>query len=141
MHICIMNGPNLNLLGKREVEIYGDQQFETYMAVLKKQYPTLKLSYFQSNVEGELINHIQSLMENCQGLVLNAASYTHTSVGISDALAAVQIPTIEVHISNIYARETFRQQSLTAKNCIGVITGLGLSGYDLAIQYLLKNTL
>jgi 3-dehydroquinate dehydratase-2 len=138
MHICIINGPNLNLLGKRETDIYGNQPFEGYFKTLEESFSKVELSYFQSNIEGELIDHIQKLMKNCDGIVINAAAYSHTSVGIADALAAVQLPTVEVHISNVHAREAYRQQLLTAANCLGVISGLGLMGYELALRYLIN---
>lgn len=135
MKIAIINGPNLNLLGKRETTIYGSDRFEDFFERLQADHKEVALTYFQSNIEGELIDHIQQCAGKCQGIILNAASYSHTSVGIGDAIAAVAIPTVEVHISNIYAREEFRHVSLTARNCVGVISGLGLQGYELALKY------
>ena len=136
MHqIAIINGPNLNLLGTRETDVYGNQSFEDYLIILKEKFPNVTISYFQSNVEGELINHIQHCKEGFDGIVLNGAAYTHTSIGMADAIAAIDIPVIEVHISNIYAREQERQNSFTAAKCIGCIAGLGLNGYAHAIQH------
>lgn len=136
MTICIINGPNLNLLGKREKDIYGDQDFESYFGYLKKKYPDVNLEYFQSNVEGELINYLHQKGFSAEGIILNAGGYTHTSVAISDAIAAIKTPVIEVHISNIFSREEYRHISLLSKNCKGVICGLGLNVYELAIVYL-----
>lgn len=138
MKFAIINGPNLNLLGVREKNIYGNESFDSYMESLKKDWPSLELEYFQSNVEGELINKLQQVGFDFDGVILNAGGYTHTSVALSDAIAAIKAPVIEVHISNIHARENFRHQSLTGKNCIGIIAGLGLAGYSLALQYLVK---
>jgi 3-dehydroquinate dehydratase-2 len=134
MKIIIINGPNLNLLGKREPEIYGNQTFETYFESLKSKYPTIELSYYQSNIEGELINKLQEVGFDHHGIVLNAAAYTHTSIAIADAIKAIKTPVIEVHISNIHARESFRQHSYIAANAKGTIVGLGLQGYELAIK-------
>lgn len=134
MKIVIINGPNLNLLGKREPEIYGTQNFEDYFKALQKQYPTVELAYFQSNIEGEIINKLHEVGFSANGIILNAGGYTHTSVAIADAISAIKTPVVEVHISNIYAREEYRHVSLTAKNAIGVITGFGLKGYDMAIE-------
>jgi 3-dehydroquinate dehydratase-2 len=139
MKIAIINGPNLNLLGKREPSIYGHEAFEDFFTRLQSEHPSAELTYFQSNVEGEIINKIHEFEQTYDGIILNAASYSHTSVGISDAIAAISIPTVEVHISNIYARETYRHHSITGKNCVGVITGLGLKGYELALNYLLMS--
>ena len=136
MKIIIINGPNLNLLGKREPEIYGSKGFDTHINELKKKYSSLNLEYYQSNVEGELVNKLQEVGFEYEGVVLNAGAYTHTSIAISDAIAAIKTPVIEVHISNIYAREEFRHKSLISANCIGMISGLGLSGYSLAIDHL-----
>ena len=133
--LLILNGPNLNLLGKREPEIYGSQSFEDYLLELKKDFPAVDFSYFQSNVEGEIINELQKADENFEGIIFNGGGYTHTSVAIADAIAAIKTPVIEVHISNIYAREEFRQTSLSAKNCVGLISGLGLQGYRHAINH------
>lgn len=138
MKILIVNGPNLNLLGKREPEIYGATSFEEYLSELKSDFKEIELDYYQSNVEGELINKIQEVGFSYHGIVLNGGAYTHTSVAIADAIAAIETPVIEVHISNIYAREEYRHTSLTGKNCVGVITGLGLNGYRLAIEHFSK---
>ena len=132
--IMIINGPNLNLLGTREVNIYGNISFESYLQNLKKKYSKVDIDFFQSNIEGELINKIQEVGFSYDGIVLNAAAYTHTSVGISDSIAAVSSPVIEVHISNIHAREEFRSRSLISKNVKGIICGFGLKSYDLAID-------
>jgi 3-dehydroquinate dehydratase-2 len=134
MKIIIINGPNLNLLGKREPEIYGDQNFEDYINFLKEKFPTLELEYYQSNVEGELINKLQDSGFSYDGIVLNAAAYTHTSIGIGDAVKAITTPVIEVHISNTFAREDFRHQSFISPNAKGVILGFGLKSYELALQ-------
>lgn len=133
MKIHILNGPNLNLLGKREPEIYGTQSFEEYLEHLKASFPNISFSYFQSNVEGELINDLQKAGFEADGIIFNAGGYTHTSVAIADAVAAINSPVIEVHISNVYAREEYRQHSLMAKHCQGVIAGLGLDSYRLAV--------
>lgn len=134
--ITIINGPNLNLLGKREVSVYGNESFEDFFEDLKKSYPDVELSYLQSNVEGTIIDFLQQ--ENGKdGIVLNAAGYTHTSVSIADAVRAIDSPVVEVHISNIFAREEFRHTSLIAPHCKGSIIGLGLNGYKLAIDALL----
>ena len=134
--ITIINGPNLNLLGKREVLVYGNESFEDFFENLKKSYPEVELKYLQSNVEGTIIDFLQQ--ENGKdGIVLNAAGYTHTSVSIADAVRAIDSPVIEVHISNIFAREEFRHTSLIAPHCKGSIIGLGLNGYKLAIDALL----
>jgi len=130
----IINGPNLNLLGKREPEIYGNQTFEDYMEKLRQKFPEISLEYFQSNIEGELIDKIQEVGFSYDGIILNAAAYTHTSVGIGDAVKAVETPAIEVHISNTFAREEFRHQSYISPAAKGVILGFGLQSYDLAIQ-------
>jgi len=137
MKIQIINGPNLNLLGVREKSIYGDASFESYFEQLKIQYSILDLAYFQSNVEGEIINKLHEVGFSFDGIILNAGGYTHTSVAIADAIAAIKTPVVEVHISNIYAREEFRHTSLTGKNCKGVLTGFGMNGYRLAIESLL----
>ena len=134
MKIIIINGPNLNLLGKREPEIYGHQTFEDYFSVLKNKYLSLELDYFQSNIEGELISKIQEVGFTYDGILLNAAAYTHTSIGIGDAVKAISTPVIEVHISNTFNRETFRHQSFISANAKGVIIGFGLNSYDLALQ-------
>lgn len=134
MKIHIINGPNLNLLGKREPEIYGKMTFKDYFTELQFKYKSVEISYFQSNTEGELISEIQEADNNVDGIILNAAAYTHTSIGIADAVKAIETPVIEVHISNIYAREEFRKKSYISPNVIGVIAGFGLKSYDLAIQ-------
>ena len=132
--IMIINGPNLNLLGTREVDIYGNISFESYLKNLKKKYSKVDIDFFQSNIEGELIDKIQEVGFSYDGIVLNAAAYTHTSVGISDSIAAISSPVIEVHISNIHTREEFRSKSLISKNVKGIICGFGLKSYDLAID-------
>ena len=136
MKIRIINGPNLNLLGNRQPEIYGGQSFEDYLAVLKEKYPAVTFSYVQSNIEGELINAIQEGNLEVDAVILNAAAYTHTSVGIGDAVAAIDIPVIEVHISNTFNRESFRHQSYISKYARGVILGFGLQSYALATESL-----
>lgn len=138
MKIQIINGPNLNLLGKREPSVYGNVGFETQLEALRLKFPEINLHYFQSNIEGELINKLHEVGFEFDGIILNAGGYTHTSVAIADAIAAIQTPVVEVHISNIYARESFRHVSLTGKNCKGVLTGFGLDGYRLAIEGLLN---
>jgi 3-dehydroquinate dehydratase-2 len=134
MKIQIINGPNLNLLGKREPGVYGNTSFEEYLVGLTARFPNLDLNYYQSNVEGEIINKLHEVGFSFDGIILNAGGYTHTSVAIADAIAAIQSPVIEVHVSNIYARESYRHVSLTGKNCKGVLTGFGLDGYRLAIE-------
>jgi len=136
MKIAIINGPNLNLLGKREPEIYGSQTFEEYFGELKKTFPDIQLIYFQSNSQGELVSKIQEYGFELDGIVLNAGAYTHTSVAMRDAITAVPAPVVEVHISNIHARETFRHHSYLSAVCVGGIFGLGLKGYELAIRFL-----
>ena len=138
MKIHIINGPNLNLLGKREIDIYGNESFDTYFIKLQQLFPQDNLTYYQSNVEGELINEIQRVGFTVDGIVLNPAGYSHTSVAIGDAVAAIKSPLVEVHISNIYAREEFRKHSFVSAKAAGVITGLGLDGYKLAIDWLRK---
>ena len=137
MKIQIINGPNLNLLGVREPSIYGNTSIEDYIKELREIYSIVDIDYFQSNVEGELINKIHETGFSYDGIILNAGGYTHTSVAIADAIAAIKTPVIEVHISNIYAREDYRHVSLTGKNCKGVLTGFGMKGYRLAIESLL----
>lgn len=139
MKIQIINGPNLNLLGVREPSIYGNQGFDDYVKELRAVYSILEIEYFQSNVEGEIINKLHEVGFSYDGVILNAGGYTHTSVAIADAIAAIKTPVIEVHISNIYAREEYRHVSLTGKNCKGVLTGFGINGYRLAIESLLIN--
>ena len=138
MKLQIINGPNLNLLGVREQSIYGNSNFEAFLEELREKYSILQIDYYQSNVEGELINKLHEVGFVYDGIILNAGGYTHTSVALADAIAAIKTPVIEVHISNIYAREEYRHVSLTGKNCRGVLTGFGLDGYRLAIESLLK---
>jgi len=138
MKIAIINGPNLNLLGKRETDIYGNQSFDSYLLELQSKYPGAELNYFQSNVEGELINEIQKVGFAYDGIILNPGGYTHTSVALGDAIAAVKCPVIEVHISNVHAREEFRKLSHVSGKSIGSIFGLGLKGYELALQWFLN---
>jgi 3-dehydroquinate dehydratase II len=138
LKFIIINGPNLNLLGKREPEIYGSLSFETYYQQLKLKFSDVELSYFQSNIEGEIINKIHEVGFDYHGILLNAGGYTHTSVAISDAIAAVTTPVVEIHISNIYQREEFRHKSIISKSCVGMISGLGLQGYDLGLLYFLN---
>lgn len=137
MRIAIINGPNLNLLGTREPEVYGSQTFDQYFAGLQKKYPSVTFSYFQSNVEGELVNELQRAGFSCDGILLNPGGYTHTSVAIGDAIAAIKAPVVEVHISNIHAREEFRRLSHVSAKAKGTIAGLGLKGYELGLQYFL----
>ena len=134
LKILIINGPNLNMLGKREPEVYGNQGFGDYFTKLQFKYKTTELSYYQSNIEGEIITKIQEGDVAFDGIVLNAAAYTHTSVGIGDAVKAISTPVVEVHISNTFGREEFRHQSFISKNAAGVILGFGLKSYDLAIE-------
>ena len=133
MKIIIINGPNLNLLGKREPEIYGNSSFEDYFETLKSKFPQMELDYFQSNIEGDLINKIHEVGFSYDGIILNAAAYTHTAIGIADAVKAIETPVIEVHISNTFSRENFRHQSFIAPNAQGVVIGFGLKSYDLAL--------
>lgn len=135
MNIIIINGPNLNLLGKREPDVYGTSSFEDYFKQLKTQFKDVKFFYFQSNIEGELINKLHEVGFSIDGIIMNAGAYTHTSIGIADAIAGISSPVIEVHISNVCAREEYRHQSLMAKNCIGVIAGFGMKSYELATVY------
>ena len=134
MEIIIINGPNLNLLGKREPEIYGGRSFEDYLIELQQKFPGIKLSYYQSNIEGEIINKLHETGFSHTGIILNAGAYTHTSVAIGDAVKAIETPVIEVHISNTFSRETFRHQSYISPAAAGVIIGFGLKSYELAIQ-------
>ncbi|WP_373521540.1 type II 3-dehydroquinate dehydratase [Aquiflexum sp.] len=138
MKILIINGPNLNLLGKREPEIYGSTSFEDYFETLKTKFSDLELYYFQSNIEGEIIDKIHEVGFDFDAILINAGGYTHTSVAISDAIAGVTTPVLEVHISNIYKREEFRHKSIITKECVGMISGLGLKGYELGIQFFLN---
>lgn len=135
MKIQIINGPNLNLTGKREPEIYGNKGFDVFLDELQKQFPQLEIDLFQSNVEGEIINKLHETGFSCQGIVLNAGAYSHTSIAIADAVKAIKTPVIEVHLSNIFAREAFRHHSLTAAGCVGCIVGFGLKGYEMALAY------
>jgi 3-dehydroquinate dehydratase-2 len=139
MKIAIINGPNLNLLGKREPGIYGNQSFEAYFNDLQNLFPEVTFSYFQSNIEGELINELQRVGFDFQGIVMNPGGYTHTSVAIGDAIAAIKAPLIEVHISNVHAREEFRKLSHVSAKAAGSIIGLGLKGYELAVRWLLEH--
>jgi 3-dehydroquinate dehydratase-2 len=139
MRISIINGPNLNLLGKREPNIYGEESFDDFLIQLKATYPDVQMEYFQSNVEGELINELQRVGFDSDGIIFNPGGYTHTSVAIGDAVAAIAVPVIEVHISNIYAREDFRKISFVSPQSRGVISGLGLRGYEMALQFLVSD--
>jgi 3-dehydroquinate dehydratase II len=139
MKILIINGPNLNLTGQREKEIYGNIHFEDYLEILKNLFPDVSISYFQSNIEGEIINCLQNTETDVKGIILNAGGYTHTSVAIGDAVKAIEIPVIEVHLSNILSREEFRHKSFIAPHCTGSIFGFGLDSYRLAISYFLAN--
>ena len=134
MKIIIINGPNLNLLGRREPEIYGAHSFDDYFKELQNKFLDVNLSYFQSNIEGEIIDKLHEVGFSYDGVILNAAAYTHTSVGIGDAVKAIETPVVEVHISNVHAREEFRHHSYIAANAKGVIVGFGLKSYDLAIE-------
>jgi len=138
MKIIIINGPNLNLLGKREPGIYGDLTFEAYFDQLKGKYPKIELEYFQSNIEGEIIDKLHEAGFDYNGILLNAAAYTHTSVGIGDAIKSIQTPVVEVHISNVYQREEFRHKSFISPNASGIIVGFGLQGYELALLSIIK---
>lgn len=135
MKIQIINGPNLNLLGKRETSVYGSQSFEEYFILLKKRFPDHQLHYYQSNVEGEIVNKIHEVGFSFDGIILNAGAYTHTSVAIHDAIGGIKTGVIEVHISNVYAREEFRHKSLITSKCIGLITGFGMESYALALEF------
>ena len=140
MKIAIINGPNLNLLGKRETDIYGNMPFEQYLTTLQARFPDVDFHYYQSNVEGELINELQRVGYDYDGIVLNAAGYTHTSVAIGDAIAAIKTPVVEVHISNVHSREDFRKLSHVSGKSAGSIFGLGLKGYELAIRWLTEKS-
>lgn len=137
MHLTIINGPNLNLLGTREPEIYGNRSFDDFLAELNERFTEIDFDYFQSNHEGELIDKLQSSSGQTDGIIFNGAGYTHSSIALADTIAAIATPVVEVHISNIHAREEFRHKSYTASKAIGVITGMGLQGYALAIRYFL----
>ena len=138
MKLIIINGPNLNLLGVREPSVYGNQSFTDYLEELRKKFPAVQVDYFQSNVEGEIINKLHEVGFSLDGIILNAGGYTHTSVAIADAISSVKTPVIEVHISNIHAREKFRHNSLIAGKCKGIISGFGLDSYRLAVESFLK---
>jgi len=138
MNIAIINGPNLNLLGKRETDIYGKQSFDSFLPSLHKKYPDVTFSYFQSNVEGEIVNELQRVGFSVDGIIINPGGYTHTSVAIGDAIAAIKAPVIEVHISNVHAREDFRKLSHVSGKSVGSIIGLGLKGYELAVEWFLQ---
>lgn len=135
--IQLINGPNLNLLGKRETTIYGGETFEAFYEKLKDRFKEVELNYYQSNVEGELVNKLHEVGFSADGIVLNAGAYTHTSIAMHDAIAAITSPVVEVHISNIYAREEFRHTSLITSKCRGLITGFGMQGYAMAIDFLI----
>ena len=135
MKIIIINGPNLNLLGKRQPEIYGSQTFEAYFQILQSTFVDIDLEYFQSNHEGKLIDKLHEVGFSYDGIIVNLGAYTHTSIALMDAISSIETPVVEVHISNIHARESFRLHSYTGKNAKGVITGLGLKGYELALRY------
>lgn len=138
MKIQIINGPNINLLGKREPSIYGAVSFDAYLETLREAYPDLELAYYQSNVEGEMINKLHEVGFDCDGIVLNAGAYTHTSIALQDAIRAITAPVIEVHISNVHRREEFRHKSMISCACLGVICGFGLDSYRLAVEALLE---
>jgi 3-dehydroquinate dehydratase II len=138
MKIAIINGPNLNLLGKRETDIYGNQPFEQFLEQLKNKFAKVEFSYYQSNVEGELINELQRVGYHFDGIILNPGGYTHTSVAMGDTVAAIKAPVVEVHISNVHAREDFRKISHISGKSVGSIFGLGLKGYELAVEWLLS---
>jgi 3-dehydroquinate dehydratase-2 len=140
MNIQIINGPNLNLLGKREPGVYGNQSFEEYLESLVKRFSAVALSYYQSNIEGEIINKLHETGFSFDGIILNAGAYTHTSIAIHDAIGAIKAPVIEVHISNVYAREEFRHKSLITSKCVGIISGFGMESYALALQYFISKT-
>ena len=135
MKILIINGPNLNLLGMREPQLYGSKDFQTFLSELSQEFPAISFSYFQSNVEGELINALHQCEMDTKGIILNAGGYTHTSVAIADAVASIKTPVIEVHISNIFSREDYRHVSILGKHCVGSITGFGLDSYRLGIMF------
>jgi len=134
-HLHIINGPNLNLLGTRETEIYGSVPFDEYLEQLRMQFPKLNITFFQSNVEGEIINNLHEMGFKATGILMNAGGFTHTSIAIGDAIAAIPAPVVEIHISNIFAREEFRHKSFIAPNAMGIISGFGLESYRLGILY------
>ena len=139
MKIQIINGPNINLLGKREPSVYGSRSFDDYLKELVERYPQIEFSYYQSNVEGEMINKMHEVGFDCEGIILNAGAYTHTSIALQDAIRAITSPVIEVHISNVHQREEFRHKSMISCACVGVICGFGLDSYRLAVEALLEN--
>ena len=139
MKIQIINGPNINLLGKREPSVYGSRSFDDYLKELLERYPQIEFSYYQSNVEGEMINKMHEVGFDCDGIVLNAGAYTHTSIALQDAIRAITSPVVEVHISNVHQREEFRHKSMISCACVGVICGFGLDSYRLAVEALLEN--
>ena len=139
MKIQIINGPNINLLGKREPSVYGSRSFDDYLKELVERYPQVEFSYYQSNVEGEMINKMHEVGFDCDGIILNAGAYTHTSIALQDAIRAITSPVIEVHISNVHQREEFRHKSMISCACVGVICGFGLDSYRLAVEALLEN--
>lgn len=136
MKIQIINGPNLNLLGKRETSIYGSQSFDDFLEKLRARFPAIELFYYQSNVEGEIVNKLHEVGFTFDGIVLNAGAYTHTSIAIHDAVGGITTPVVEVHISNVHAREEFRHKSLITSKCVGMLTGFGMEGYAMALAYL-----
>jgi 3-dehydroquinate dehydratase-2 len=138
IEIAIINGPNLNLLGSREPSVYGHRDFDSFLEELRAANEQVTIHYFQSNVEGEIINALQKYATHCKGILLNAAGYSHTSIAIADAVSAIVVPVVEIHISNIHAREAYRHHSFVAEKAVGVIAGLGLSGYWLGLQWLLQ---
>lgn len=138
MKIQIINGPNLNLLGKRETSIYGSQSFEDFLEKLKARFPAIELHYYQSNIEGEIINKLHEVGFSFDGIILNAGAYTHTSIAIHDAVGGIKTPVVEVHISNVHAREEFRHKSLITSKCAGMLTGFGMEGYAMALAYLIN---
>ncbi len=138
LSLAIINGPNLNLVGTREPHIYGSQSLDDYLQLMAQQFPDVHFTFYQSNVEGELINFMHQCRGNTHGIILNAGAYSHTSIALGDAISGVNIPTVEVHISNVLAREDFRKHSFIASKCVGSISGLGLQGYALAVQYFVR---
>lgn len=138
MKIQIINGPNLNLLGKRETSIYGSQSFDDFLEKLRARFPAVELFYYQSNVEGEIVNKLHEVGFTFDGIVINAGAYTHTSIAIHDAIGGITTPVVEVHISNVHAREEFRHKSLITSKCVGMLTGFGMEGYAMALSYLLR---
>ena len=139
MKIQIINGPNINLLGKREPSVYGSRSFDDYLKELLERYPQIEFSYYQSNVEGEMINKLHEVGFDCEGIILNAGAYTHTSIALQDAIRAITSPVVEVHISNVHQREEFRHKSMISCACVGVICGFGLDSYRLAVEALLES--